>query len=812
MKSLLFTVLAFLALASVAQATDYYVTKAGSDAAACTIGAPCLTITHGITKLSGGDTLYIGAGTYDEHINAALIPNGTGNATRTRILSIPGQQVIIMPSAVSGTSVVDFGNSLVKNWIEFNGGQNCGPTSGGATCNMILDGTNVVSPDDSQTSNNTYFGISANLRFTNLELRNTGVAGGTTGNPENGFQGGGSNVEISNCNVHDNGKKADATWTAGAYGWYVSGGSGHVVDNCYVHHNGGYGLHVYHNADPTAITGAVIKNSHIYSNGVAAVTVTIANVILSSCTNCTLFNNVIRDGGINSHGIQVSGNCTNCSVYNNTVYHNTRSGIVIEASATGTIVKNNIFKDNNQAGASWPNFEDNGISSTKSNNLCHGTGGTASPCNLTTDPNFTDASTNNFNLLTGSPGIDSGADLSAFFVVDSMGITRPQNSVFDLGAFEVVSGGVAPTVTITSPTSSATYGATSATISVSGTSNQSGGSVAYTCDRCTSTSGSATGTATWSLPTLTLKSGINIITVTHTNATLNAGSDVLTVTYQPTFPGNSLVLAMPFEEGSGTSAADVSGNSNNGTLIAAPTWVGASLGRYGNALSFNGTTQYITVADSNSLDMTQTFSISLWVKPSAFNVDYRQLVGKIATPLGSPYRLFASVGGECGIGGVSGFARTNGASGPQDQACYATPLPIGTWTHVAITYDGNNLRLYTQGTLRTTTSLVGFIEPSTGLLYIANSEFGEFFQGAIDELRIYNYAIPVSALSNTTFGNTCTRADNALPGGTPSVIGDANCPITAPTPPVSIKISASATGLKLGGTTTTKFGSISGAN
>ena len=59
------------------------------------------------------------------------------------------------------------------------------------------------------------------------------------------------------------------------------------------------------------------------------------------------------------------------------------------------------------------------------------------------------------------------------------------------------------------------------------------------------------------------------------------------------------VAAYGFNEGSGSTTADTSGNGNTGTITAA-TW--ANIGKYGGALSFNGTNSVVTVADSTSLE------------------------------------------------------------------------------------------------------------------------------------------------------------------------------------------------------------------
>ena len=90
-----------------------------------------------------------------------------------------------------------------------------------------------------------------------------------------------------------------------------------------------------------------------------------------------------------------------------------------------------------------------------------------------------------------------------------------------------------PTITITSPTSSATYSTTNSTITLSGTASDSVGVTQVTWSNSRGGSGTATGTTSWSVSTITLQSGDNLITVTARDAAVNTGTDTLTVTYTP---------------------------------------------------------------------------------------------------------------------------------------------------------------------------------------------------------------------------------------------------------------------------------------
>src|SRR5206468_9878662 len=74
-----------------------------------------------------------------------------------------------------------------------------------------------------------------------------------------------------------------------------------------------------------------------------------------------------------------------------------------------------------------------------------------------------------------------------------------------------------------------------------------------------------------------------------------------------------LVAAYGFEEASGTGVADSSGRGNNGSISGA-TWT--TSGRYGQALSFNGTNAYVEIPDSSSLDLTTGMTLEAWVYPT----------------------------------------------------------------------------------------------------------------------------------------------------------------------------------------------------
>ena len=81
----------------------------------------------------------------------------------------------------------------------------------------------------------------------------------------------------------------------------------------------------------------------------------------------------------------------------------------------------------------------------------------------------------------------------------------------------------------------------------------------------------------------------------------------------PILPPAGLVLAMGMNENTGTAVTDSSGQGNQGTISGA-TWT--TSGKYGAALTFDGVNDWVTVADSPSLDLSTGMTLQAWVYPT----------------------------------------------------------------------------------------------------------------------------------------------------------------------------------------------------
>jgi hypothetical protein len=208
-----------------------------------------------------------------------------------------------------------------------------------------------------------------------------------------------------------------------------------------------------------------------------------------------------------------------------------------------------------------------------------------------------------------------------------------------------------------------------------------------------------------------------------------------------------LVAAYGFNAGSGTMATDASGNGNTGTLNASTTWTAS--GRFGSALVFNGTSSFVTVADANSLDLTTGMTVESWVYPTVQPTGWRTILAKEQTS-GIPYFLDA--------GSSSSNRPATGAlfAGAEQQLFGGTRLAANTWVHLAATYDGANQRLFVNGVQVASRAQTGAMTVSTGPLRIGgNGVWGEYFQGRIDEVRVYNRALTQAEIQtdmNTAVG------------------------------------------------------------
>lgn len=290
----------------------------------------------------------------------------------------------------------------------------------------------------------------------------------------------------------------------------------------------------------------------------------------------------------------------------------------------------------------------------------------------------------------------------------------------------------APTVTLTTPANNATVSGV-VSITANATDNAGIAGVQFKVDG--QNMGSEDTTSPYTVQWSTVQSGNGVHTITAVardtaGNTSTAASVTVTVSNSG---GNGLVVALNFNENTGSVLNDLSGSGNNGSIFQA-TWFAA--GKYGSALQFDGTNDYASILDSNSLDLTNGMTLEAWVRPTASSgwrtVFLKENGGELA------YGMYARES----TNRSSAWIRTNPTSGSSKSTSGTPGLTLNSWTHMAATYDGASLKLFINGVQISTRAYTGNMYTSTGPLKIGgNAVWGEYFAGQIDEVRVYNRAL-----------------------------------------------------------------------
>lgn len=214
-------------------------------------------------------------------------------------------------------------------------------------------------------------------------------------------------------------------------------------------------------------------------------------------------------------------------------------------------------------------------------------------------------------------------------------------------------------------------------------------------------------------------------------------------------PSNGLVGWWPFNG----NANDQSGNGNNGSINGAT----ASKDRFGNSnasYSFNGTNQWIDVANNNNLNPSSQLTISVWIESIA-NHTNSGVVGK-----------YNNFNGSTGNGQEQYAIHVNGAglrllTKTTIQKEVVEPNVVynnGNWHHYVGVWNGSTMQLYRDNALVSSVSQTGSISSYNQKLEFgryAGGQDNSFFNGKIDDIGIWNRALTASEIADLF--NACSN-------------------------------------------------------
>jgi hypothetical protein len=219
---------------------------------------------------------------------------------------------------------------------------------------------------------------------------------------------------------------------------------------------------------------------------------------------------------------------------------------------------------------------------------------------------------------------------------------------------------------------------------------------------------------------------------------------------------------------------DIAGN-NNGTLQNGATFVP---GIVAQAFSFDGVNDAVVVPDAPDLNPIQQLTIEAWVFPTANSGSPGDFVGIIVnkeSEAGTPTQYEIGRRNEVGCGIPTGNFALGGLSGlPSECSGWVDGnafLPLNTWSHIGLTFDGTTVRAYANGALTRQVAVSGTLLITNGSLRIGarvtSLPFASFWAGDIDEVSLYNRVLSdteIQAIFDAGSAGKCKETDNDRDG------------------------------------------------
>ena len=152
---------------------------------------------------------------------------------------------------------------------------------------------------------------------------------------------------------------------------------------------------------------------------------------------------------------------------------------------------------------------------------------------------------------------------------------------------------------------------------------------------------------------------------------------------------------------------------------------------YARSIDFDGVDDHLDAG--NNIDLTGSFTISAWINKDA---DNGSIVSKRNSGFTSGYDFSINSSGNLVMSWIAGGTNVITSS---------IAIPSDIWSHVAVTFNGTTAKLYIDGVDDTTAGAAATIissPVSTGEDFrIARGSSGSYFDGNIDEVRIWNIAL-----------------------------------------------------------------------
>jgi uncharacterized membrane protein len=256
---------------------------------------------------------------------------------------------------------------------------------------------------------------------------------------------------------------------------------------------------------------------------------------------------------------------------------------------------------------------------------------------------------------------------------------------------------------------------------------------------------------------------VRIPTLSHTSDTVIyiADGDSGITTFQGNVNGVWETAAKGvwhMNNGTGNNVLDSTSNTNTGTPVASPA---DATGQIGQALSFNGSSQYVdagTPSSLNNLPHNGDFTVAGWVKTGVTADTGERMIDKREPPVGGAGWYIGMINvSSLSISKSVDFYIDTGATGAR-ALTVNNLIPSNTWTFIVGIYNhsANTATVYVNGSLATnngTYSTTGSVTPPVDSSYntlIGSDSAGDsnaWWNGSLDDVRIYNRALSADEIT-----------------------------------------------------------------
>ncbi|MFA9262145.1 MAG: LamG-like jellyroll fold domain-containing protein [Undibacterium sp.] len=211
----------------------------------------------------------------------------------------------------------------------------------------------------------------------------------------------------------------------------------------------------------------------------------------------------------------------------------------------------------------------------------------------------------------------------------------------------------------------------------------------------------------------------------------------------------------PLDNGSGTTATDASTNGNNGTLTNGPTW---TTGQIGGAVTFDGSDDYVGLP-AKVFGILPRGTASFWVKGTNYTAGQHFIYEE-----GAGFNNFAAVWPDSSSSSMTLNVGSNTAINTTK-----TNFSTGTWYQIAINWDGTTANVYVNGVLDKSVAHGYSASTTSGGLpqigrYLAGGSGGGYFNGSVDEFRVYNRVLSADEVGELYRLTSPTGTDTSLKG------------------------------------------------